>query len=384
LNNANTTDWEEIRSNYPACLNQTYLLSASVGPLHKKVYNAWLKSLENLHLNGDIHWQDNLVTREECRQAAARLLEAQPADIGFSPNTSHSMNLLAMVLAQDKRGTIISIADEFPSTVLGWYQQGFNVNKLATDNGYISVEDILAAIDHETVAVVVSAVQFITGLRLDIVTLGKYLAQRKIPFIVNATQMLGTFPLSVADGNITALTASCHKWVGAGFSGSLLYTNPQFRKQHKWPPLAGWLSVKDLGLMSNEPQELNPDCAAIETGVLPFTALAGLKAAIEVILDIGIINIAERIFYLSDYLVGQLRELPVKMLTPRDEESDFRKSVNSGIVSLAIENPEELEAALTKRNIHVSARRNGVRIAVHHYNNEKDIDTLITVLKEFF
>lgn len=381
MNNLKNIDWEKIRSNYPACRDRVYLLGASVGPLHTNVYKAWHKHLESLYLNGDIHWQENLTLRENCRKAVAKLLEAQSADIGFSPNTSHSMNLLAMMLGQGKKGRIISIADEFPSTVLAWYQHGFNVHKLVSNNGYVAVEDILDAIDEETVAVVVSAVQFSTGLRLNISSLGKHLAERKIPFIVNATQSFGAFPVSVADGNITALTASCHKWVGAGFCGSILYTGPGFRNKYKWP-FAGWLSVKDPVLMSNDPQELNPDCAAVETGILPFTALAGLKAAMEVILDIGVVNIAARIFYLSNYLVEQLNELPVKMLTPRDQESDFTKSLNSGIVSLAVENPQQLEAELSNRNIHISARRNGIRIAVHHYNNEKDINLLVLALKE--
>jgi cysteine desulfurase/selenocysteine lyase len=377
----NNIDWEEIRSHYPACRDQVYLIAASVGPLHDQVYNAWHKHLQKLYRTGDIHWQENLEIREDCHRLAAALLQAQPADIGLSPNTSHSMNLLAMMLAQEKRGKIITVADEFPSTVLPWYQQGFAVKKLVSVNGLVTVDDFTGAIDEQTVAVVTSAVQFSTGLRLDIASLGRRLAERKIPFIVNATQALGAFPVPVAGGNISALTASCHKWLGAGFSGSILYTNPDFRRKYKWP-LAGWLSVKDPIVMSNDPQELSPDTAAIETGILPFTALAGLKAALEVIQEIGTDNIAGRIFYLSGYLYRQLKQLPVKIITPRDQESDFRKSVNSGIISFLVENPQQLESELTKRHIYVSLRRDVIRTAVHHFNNEKDIDLLVSALKD--
>ncbi len=388
-------DWQEVRSHYPACREQAYFISASVGPLHDYVYSAWSRHIENLYLNGDIHWQENLVLREECRNTVARFLNTEPSNIGFSPNTSHNMNLLAMMLKkenEDKKGVfqslfktqkknIITLADEFPSTVLPWYHHGFNVEKVESENGFVNINKIIELTDNQTIAVVISAVQFSTGFRADINTLGKVLAEKNIYFIVNATQAIGAWSVSVNDAKVSALSASCHKWIGAGFSGSILYTSPEFRKLHL-PPMIGWLSVENPLLMRNEPQKPNSGCSSIETGILPFSALAAIKAAFEVIIEIGIENIARRIFYLSNILMEKLKELPLKIITTRDNSTDYNDSINSGIISIFFENPEDIAAKLTEKNIIVSARKNGIRIAVHYFNNEEDIEKLIIALKE--
>ncbi len=76
----------------------------------------------------------------------------------------------------------------------------------------------------------------------------------------------------------------------------------------------------------------------------------------------------------------QLREgitsLGFKLLTPLDE------IYASGIVSFAHDAPEELGRALQERGVIVWAGDGRLRASVHIYNDEGDVDALLTNLHE--
>jgi cysteine desulfurase/selenocysteine lyase len=55
----------------------------------------------------------------------------------------------------------------------------------------------------------------------------------------------------------------------------------------------------------------------------------------------------------------------------------------SAIVVFKSRSPEHLVTYLGKRRIIVSARGGGIRVSPHFYNNEGDIDRLISALKTY-
>jgi cysteine desulfurase / selenocysteine lyase len=375
-------NWNEIRNQFPATKNATYFVSAAVGPFSTKVFEAYQKHIKLMYEHGDLYYMDSFQATDDSRALLAQMLGGSVDDYGFGPNTSHNMNILAMMLKSEGTGNIVAPADEFPSSILPWYHHGFEVRQVPSDNGRVSNERILDQVDENTKAVVHSAVQFSTGYRQDVNSLGRSLHEKKTPFIVNATQSLSVFPLSVEEAKVSAVTASCHKWVGAGYGASILYVCPEWRQKYEWP-LAGWLSVEDPSSMANEPPKLMKKAAAIETGVMPYTTIIGLRAALELALELGVENIAKRVLALSNLLEEQLKDLPVKFLTARDSQGAL-DSCNSGILVLQIDDPQALEDFLKTKNIFVNARRTGVRIAIHYFNNEEDIQKLVAALKEYF
>jgi selenocysteine lyase/cysteine desulfurase len=99
----------------------------------------------------------------------------------------------------------------------------------------------------------------------------------------------------------------------------------------------------------------------------------GLGAAINLLLEIGIENIGERVLGLTDRLRAGLKERGHRVFGPR------ARADSSGIVSFV---PRELTAEqvaeqLRDERIMVSARCGMVRVSPHFYNSEAEIDCLL-------
>lgn len=285
--------WDIERSNYPAAQNNTYLMTAAAGPLSNSVHHRLLTHLNQLHERGDVNWVGTMDEIEECRQRTAHFIGAQSSEeIAFTGNTSLAMNLLAMtfkqiLLRQDKPLSLLSCKEEFPSTTLPWLHHGFELTQVPAQE----LEHHLKNFRHSVVAV--SAVQYGTGFRQNLTRLGQ-LCSGKSFFIVNATQSLGAFPVDVKEAQVSALTASCHKWMGCGFGLSVLYFDHRFHPDSHWP-LAGWLGMNEPMLMVNQQVHLKGTAQSFELGVPPIANILALDTQIKEIQRIGIHHISSRI-----------------------------------------------------------------------------------------
>lgn len=373
-------DWDKIREQFPAAQNGIYLMTAAAGPIATPVYEALLREIKMMHETGDVRYMDSIERLAQTRGFFAEYLNCKSSDIGFCPNTSHGMGLIAKLFRQkleklgEPLGEILMPDEEFPATSIPWMHEGFDVK-------FCPVDAITASITAQTQAVVTSAIQYSTGYRQNLESLGASVASRGLPFIVNATQAIGVFPTDVERAKISALTASCHKWLCGNYGTSALFVSESFRAETEWP-LLGWLSVTDCEKMDNRNATGKLDVSAVETGILPFTVLAGLNVAIRQTMELGIENIAERVHFLSGKLESAAREKGFRILSKRDAEPDWRRSINSGTVMIEADNSDVLVEKLIKKKVYVSARRGGLRLAIHYFNNEADIAGCLKAIHE--
>lgn len=384
--------WEQVRSQFPAACNQVYLMSGSVAPLCRLAYEAQAHHLKMLRDQGSIGWPMELEQLEGARANLARLVGTSSSQLAFTMNASFGMNVLALMVKRrwkekiasgEVSGTpqIIHPEDEFPASVHPWKFHGFEMVKVPSNRSIISIEEILERITPQTAAVVHSSVQFATGFRQHLKELGESLANRGIPFFVNATQGLGVFPIQLDQWKISGLVASSHKWMAGGFGTGILAASSDFWNS-KDMPLMSWLSTDNPMSLDNDEVRPKASVSAVESGTLPFTLIIGLKASSDFILDIGVHAIAERVLELSRYLVTQLQGLKWDLLSARDDEQDVDKTINSGTLLLRSKDPDTLCNELAKRKIYVTARRGGMRVNLHLFNNGSDCDQLCAALKE--
>lgn len=88
-------------------------------------------------------------------------------------------------------------------------------------------------------------------------------------------------------------------------------------------------------------------------------------------------NIAERISSLTDYLLERLRQLNVPIV------SNTEKQHRSGIIQLGpFQELDRVMKLLESHNIWVTQRDGGIRISLHYYNNETDINNLVKALQD--
>src|SRR5882762_8491878 len=176
------TDWSQIRQNFPVAERVAYLNSAAAGPVSIASQAAAAGYYEKMMRDGDVHWNRWLADREAIREKIARFINAEPEEIAFTTNTSSGMNVI--VDALEDRGEVISSELEFPVTTLPWMHRRIPVHLLAAVEGEVRIEDVQAAMTHDTGVIALSHVQFSNGFRIAPERLGQI--KGKHALVINA------------------------------------------------------------------------------------------------------------------------------------------------------------------------------------------------------
>lgn len=323
---------------------------------------------DEMLLYGDLCWDDWLERTEQVRESLAGFIHADKEEVGFAPNTSTAMGIIASMLIN--RGVVLTMEDEFPSSTFPWINAGFKLDFISPDHGVYTMESMEKTIKPEHKILITSHVQYRTGFRQNLAEVGAFCRSRNLLFIVNATQAMGIFPIDVKNENIDFLVFSGLKWSCAGYGAAGFFIRKGLLDTLPFP-LAGWRSVKAPEAMNNRELELKSSASALEAGSPSFPTVFSFGGAIGLINRIGIQHCTSRVLYLSQTLENKLRENGFPVLF------SFKEKNRSGIVMLGTSHAGMLAEELSRRNVFVSARGDGLRISVNIFNNDADIETLI-------
>src|SRR3989454_12347981 len=95
-----------------------------------------------------------------------------------------------------------------------------------------------------------------------------------------------------------------------------------------------------------------------------YAGLAGL----ELVLEVGVEHIQERLRDLTDRILERCDEAGVKTFTPREREK------RCGIVTLESDQPEEVERSLYKAGVIVDSRPGRIRLSPHWCVTEQELE----------
>jgi cysteine desulfurase / selenocysteine lyase len=366
-------DWDEIRKRFPVTERLAYLNSAAAGPVSRTSYEAASGYYEKMMRDGDVHWNRWLADREVVRKKIAAFINAEPAEIAFTTNTSSGMNVI--VDALEGRGEVISSALEFPVTTLPWMHRRIPVHLLPSVNGEVRIEDVHGAMTHETGIIALSHVQFSNGFRIDPEELGKVKGHHGL--VINASQSAGVFEIDVRRMKIDALCATGHKWMLAGYGSGFVYLSHELQAR-SLPRALGWLSVEEPFEMRNDEFRPRHDAASrVELGCPHFAGIFSLGAAVDLIDEVGIANIQSRALELNGLLTSHLMAKGWKVLSPLQNET-----ARSAETLVQVGKPAEVVRRLFRRGVVVTEKPEGIRVATHFFNCEDDVERLITGLGE--
>ena len=366
-------DWNEIRKKFPVTERVAYLNSAAAGPLSVASQAAAAGYYEKMMRDGDVHWNRWLADREGVRQKVADYINAEPEEIAFTTNTSQGMNVI--VDALEDRGEVISSELEFPVTTLPWMHRRIPVHLLKANAGEVRVEDVRDAMSDKTAVIALSHVQFSNGCRIDPTAFGEIKGRHAL--VINASQSAGAFAIDVKEMKIDALCATGHKWLLSGYGSGFVYLSRDLLAQ-SMPRSISWLSVEDPFAMRNDEFRPRHDAAAgVELGCPHFAGIFSLGASLDLIAEVGIQNIQNRVLELNRYLTTRLVDSGRTVLSPIETENS-----RSAETLVAAEDPAGLTRHLFRSGVIVTEKPQGIRVATHFFNNEDDIDRLIAALKE--
>ena len=368
-------DWSAYRDRFPAVRRWTYLNTAGGGAVSDAAAAAGRRYFDDFHQDGDTHWPDWRARTEAVRALAAETLNAAPRDIAFTPTASHGLNLLAQMLGGPDAG-VLSVAREFPSVTLPWINQGSPVTFLEpADDGAIDLDDAARAVTPETKHLAVSHVQYRTGYRHDLAALRAFCDVHGLTLIVDATQSVGAYPVDVARPRIDALVTSAYKWLGAGYGVAVLYLRDGLRATLA-PPAVGWRSARVPYDMLYDRLDLTDEAQGLELGHPPIPGILALGASLDLLREIGIEQIAARIGALTSTLHDRAAAAGLRIASTNDP------AARSGITMIAFDDAVTAHADLMRRRVFVSHYGDRLRVSLHAYNDESDIDAFIGHLRD--
>ena len=359
---------------FPVTRNVVYFNHAAVGPLSVRAYEAMERHARDQREFGALHWREWYAEYDRLREAAARLIGADPREIAILKNTSEGLSFVAEGLRWREGDNVVTTALEFPSNWTPWRhveRRGVEVRVAEQP----TVETIAPLIDERTRVVTVSSVAFHNGFAADLEALGQLCAQRNVLFCVDAIQSVGVLSLDVRRARISFLAADGHKWM-CGPEGCAIFYVAAERRDELDVIENGWTNIDRKGKFILTPTELLPDARRFEAGSLNTNGIYGLRAAIELLLEIGIDSVARQALAVASYLADGLESIGWRVAT---------RPVASAIVGAT---PPSVERTLLQwhryleENGVVCAPREGLlRFSPHWYNDEDEVGRIVALLR---
>ena len=366
--------WQAWRDEFPVTQELVYLHHAGVAPLCRPAAEAMKRLADDAMRFGSLHYDQWLAAYEGLRQAAARLIGAHRDEIATVKNTSEGIATIALGVDWRPGDRVIGFKEEFPANFFPWKR----LERKGVRVEWLSTEDPLERIDQAARGarlLAISFVQYLSGRRADLDAIGEICHRHGCLFVVDAIQGLGAFPIDVASARIHALAADGHKWLLGPEGCGILYVRKDLQDSIE-PVEFGWTNVAKYSDYASRDMTLRPDAGRYECGTLNTIGCYGLRAAIELILAVGVGRIAPQVQALGDQIASGAVSKGYELLGTRTP------STGAGIVTFRKEGVDSrhVVSQLKDRGIVAAPRQGWVRASPHFYISPDDIGQAIEAL----
>jgi selenocysteine lyase/cysteine desulfurase len=286
-------------------------------------------------------------------------------------NTSEGIATVALGLSWKPGDRIVVFHEEFPANQYIWRK----LQERGVELVWLSVldpPDKIEAACRGARLLAVSFVQYLSGYRADLDVLGAICRRQGTFFFVDAIQGLGAFPLDVRRSGIHALAADGHKWLLGPEGCGILFVDRAWLDRIE-PVEFGWTNTAHYTDYSSRDMALRPDAGRYECGTLNTVGCFGLRASIELLLEIGVGEIAVHVQALGDRLAEGAARRGYEILGTRSPSS------GAGIVSIRKPGLDArlVHVRLRERGVITAPRQGWVRISPHFYQSPHDIDRAV-------
>jgi cysteine desulfurase/selenocysteine lyase len=377
-----SNNFAALRAQNPISRQFAYFDHAAVAALSSPAKDAisdWLTQAAN---QGDVCWPLWDQGVQACRISAAKLVNAKPAEIALVPNTTAGITLVAEGLDWRPGDNLVLLDNEFPSNQYPWLNlaaRGVEIRRLTPPDGRVDLSQIRQAFDSKTRLLSISWVGYATGWRISVDDVVDLAHQHGVLVFLDAIQGLGVFPLDVTRTPVDFFAADGHKWLLGPEGAGLFYLRLEHLDRLRAIGI-GWNSVEHRHRFEHIDLKLRPEAARFEGGTLNTPGFLGLGASIDLLLALGVGPqegaLARRVLELGDYACEALRKIGATLVTHRGEQC------SSGIISFLPPRgePMAIRSHLKDQGIITSCRNGWLRIALHGFNTEEEVDRLTAAL----
>ncbi|NNM06383.1 MAG: aminotransferase class V-fold PLP-dependent enzyme, partial [Gemmatimonadetes bacterium] len=255
------------------------------------------------------------------------------------------------------------------------------------DQGQVSLDSLRRMLGQGRVGLVgITHIPTNGGLVNPAVEIGALTREAGVPYLLDACQSAGQWPLDVEEIGCDMLSVTGRKFLRGPRGTGFLYVRKEMIPRLEPPFLdlhaATWTSLDEY--------EIDPTARRFENWESYIAGGIGLGVAVDYALEWGVDAIRERVTGLADYFRASLDQVPGVRVRDLGED-------RCGIVTFTHETASAaaLKALLAERQTNVSItslsstridmeQRNldsMVRASVHYYNTEEEVDGLVEVLR---
>jgi selenocysteine lyase/cysteine desulfurase len=370
----------ELENEFPQAPGLRYLNHAAVAPWPQRASSAVSQFAEQNATLGARDYPQWLKIENRLRERLARLLNAPTsADVALVKNTSEALSFVAFGLDWRAGDQIVISDEEFPSNRVVWealQPQGVEVIQVSLA-GADPEADLLAACTPRTRLLAISAVQYASGIRLDLDRLGHGCEQRGVLLCIDAIQQLGALPFDVQQSRCAFAMADGHKWMLGPEGLGVFYCRSDLRPQLKLHEY-GWHMLEHAGDYDRSDWQPARSARRFECGSPNMLGAVALEASLSLLEEVGMHQVAASLNERMEWLRAGLRQLPgIELLSPAQPER------SAGIVTfrLAGSANQALFEQLKAEQVVCALRGGGIRLSPHFYTPAGVIDDTLALLR---
>ncbi len=368
-----TMSLSTYRALFPVTEKYVYLNNAAESPLNTRVR----QKLEGYLKLAAEEPQNKPEVRTIVRKQLSEIFGGTVDDYALVTSTGIGIGIVASGYQWQKGDNVVVPMDEHWNNTFPWLalrERGVEVRLVPVgEDQRIDPDKIASMVDKNTRILSTAAVRFNTGFRSDLGLLSKIAHDKGALLMVDGIQGAGVFPMNVIEDGIDILACAGFKWLlgmpGTGF----LYVNKKAQESIR-AVLPGMFSAE------NNSRELHylPDARRYETGTVAYSLFHAWTAGLEILQEIGVVNIHTHVLGLTDRIIAGMRSKNIEIVTPVEKISE-----RSAIISFQMGSETANNDCYKKsrnNNVLVALRGGQIRVSPNFFNTEDEIDQFLELL----
>ncbi|MBI3400150.1 MAG: aminotransferase class V-fold PLP-dependent enzyme [Acidobacteria bacterium] len=367
---------EAFRARFPLLATRVYVNSCSQGALSLDVESAIAAFTASWHAHGS-PWDRWVGEVERLRTAFAATIGADADEIAVMPSASAAIGAIATALPFDgDRRQVVLGEFEFPTLAHIWLAQqrrGASIAWARSQGDTLSVDAYAAQIDERTLIVPATHVCFRNGFRLDVARLAALCRDRGAYVLLDDYQRTGTGPIDVHALGVDFMVTGTLKYLLGPSGVAFLYVRRALVERLE-PFVTGWFGRVDPFAFALEPLDWSPTARRFEAGTPPVPNAYAAAAGLSLLQSVGLDVVERQVNRLVARFAEGVLTRGFDVATPADPAR------RGPLVVVRAADAGELVKRLDARGIIASSRGTGLRVSFHAYNNDEDVDAVLSAL----
>src|SRR5262245_30151260 len=374
-------DW---RSEWHEFEGVTYLNLAGNSPIPKGAIKRMQEAIEWKKFPQRIPDQAFFDVPNRVRAAIAQLIGGKPEEVALTTGASTGMSAVAYGLEWQPGDEVITASGEFPLQYATWKpmeeREGIKVGIVEPRGAFHTADDFIAALTPRTRLVSVSHVRFDNGAMIDAAKLASACHGQGALLLLDVSQSCGAVPMDVTQFGADFLVCAGYKWLVGPFGTGFFWARHEHVSKMRpgpfyWMTAEGVNNFADLATAPPRPENAAKRWDAAETA--NYYDLAALEGGLELVLRAGVKTVAEHNHNLIEQLFARLPKDRCVAASPLDRSE---RGPYGCFRARSPEKTKELYEKLRSENVITSLREGNIRVSPYLYNNERDIDRLVSVI----